>query len=115
MATEVLKRQVFGVGEPLFKAGEPPRCAYLIQSGVVDIQVARDGQTTLVSTLEAGELVGEMALVDAQPRSATAVAKQTCTCIVVTPAEFQQRLERSDPFVRAMVKVLTRRLRKSTA
>lgn len=71
------------------------------------------GTDQVVDTLVAGELLGEMALVDSQPRSATAVAKVVTTCIVITPTDFQHRLEKSDPFVRAMLKVLTRRLRKS--
>ena len=114
LGKEILERQVFHVGEVVFRVGEPPRCAYLIQSGTIDVMVPVSGTDQVVDTLEAGELLGEMALVDSQPRSATAVAKVVTTCIVITPTDFQHRLEKSDPFVRAMLKVLTRRLRKST-
>ena len=114
MAGEVLERQGFGAGEVIFRVGEPPRCAYLIQSGAVDIVVARSGKDEVVDSLAAGELLGEMALVDARPRSATAVANQATNCIVITRTDFEHRLEKSDPFVRSMVKVLVRRLRKST-
>ena len=110
---EILERQVFGTGEVIFRVGEPPRVAYLIQSGQVNIVVPVDDTDKVVGTLVAGELFGEMALVDSQPRSATAVAKVVTTCIVITPTDFQHRLEKPDPFVRAMLKVLTRRLRKS--
>ena len=113
MTTEILKRSLFAQGQRLFKAGDPPVCAYLIQSGQVDIVIERDGQEVCVSTLEAGDMVGEMALIDEQPRVATAVAKHAATCVVLTAIEFQRRLERSDPFVRAMLKVITKRLRKS--
>ncbi|MBM4438451.1 MAG: cyclic nucleotide-binding domain-containing protein [Actinobacteria bacterium] len=114
MSIELLNHQVFNGGEVIFKAGESPRCAYLIQSGAVNILAGREDHAPIVTTLVAGDLLGEMALVDAQPRSATAVAKQTTTCITIMPGDFGSRLAKSDPLVRAMVKSLTRRLRQTT-
>ena len=115
VASEILQRQTFSVDEVIFRVGDQPRFAYLIQSGVVNITIAQNGADEVVGTLKAGELLGEMALVDQQPRSATAVAKEPTTCIVITPQDFQRRLEKSDAFVRSMVRVLTQRLRKMTS
>ena len=112
---EILERQVFGPGDVIFRIGEPPRVAYLIQSGSVNIVVPADDKDKVVGTLQAGDMFGEMALVDSQPRSATAVAVTALTCIVITPIDFQRRLEKSDAFVRAMVRLLTKRLRKMTS
>lgn len=114
MAKDVLERQSFATGEVIFKMGEPPRAAYLIQAGMVNILVGEDDEAAVVGSLGAGELLGEMALVDAQPRSATAVAKQPTTVVVITAIEFAKRLEKSDPFVRSMVRILTQRLRRMT-
>ena len=113
MAKDVLERQSFSTGEVIFKKGENPRAAYLIQAGSVKIVVGEgEGEeTTMVETLAAGDLLGEMALVDAQPRSATAQAKQPTTVIVITAIEFAKRMEKSDPFMRSMVQALTKRLR----
>lgn len=111
---EILERQVFGPGDVIFRIGEPPRVAYLIQAGAVNITVPQDDQDKIVGTLAPGDLFGEMALVDSQPRSATAVSAGTTTCIVITPTDFVRRLEKSDAFVRAMVRLLTKRLRKMT-
>lgn len=113
MATEILQRQSFRVGEVIFSAGEPPQFAYLIQSGRVQIFVEQEGEKKLLSTLEAGDILGEMGLVDTELRSASAVAEDPTTCIVITPKDFERRLKNSDSFVRAMVKVLTKRLRKT--
>jgi CRP-like cAMP-binding protein len=114
LAKDVLERQSFSTGEVIFKKGDAPRAAYLIQAGSVNIVVGEDDEATVVGTLFAGELLGEMALVDAQPRSATAEAKQPTTVVVITAVEFSKRLEKSDPFVRSMVRVLTQRLRNMT-
>jgi CRP-like cAMP-binding protein len=113
LAKDVLERQSFSTGEVIFKKGENPRAAYLIQAGSVKIVVGEgEGEeTTMVETLAAGDLLGEMALVDAQPRSATAQAKQPTTVIVITAIEFAKRMEKSDPFMRSMVQALTKRLR----
>ena len=114
MGKEVLERQVLGTGGVLFSAGEPPRFAYLIQPGAVDIVLQKAGVDQVVGAVKAGELIGETALVDSQPRSATAVAREPTPCIVITPTDFKCGLRRSYSFVRAMVKILTQRLRKTT-
>ena len=113
MAKDVLERQSFSTGEVIFKKGENPRAAYLIQAGSVKIVVGEgEGEkATMVETLAAGDLLGEMALVDAQLWSATAQAKQPTTVIVITAIEFAKRMEKSDPFMRSMVQALTKRLR----
>jgi CRP-like cAMP-binding protein len=111
LAKDVLERQSFSTGEVIFKKGENPRAAYLIQTGSVKIVVGEGEEATVVETLAAGDLLGEMALVDAQPRSATAQAKQPTTVIVITAIEFAKRMEKSDPFMRSMVQALTKRLR----
>ena len=115
LAKDVLERQSFSTGEIIFNKGEPPRAAYLIQAGSVNVVVGEGEDATVVGTLKAGDLLGEMALVDAQPRSATAEAKQPTVVVVITAIEFAKRLEKSDPFVRSMVRVLTQRLRNMTA
>lgn len=53
MTTEILKRSLFAQGQRLFKAGDPPVCAYLIKSGQVDIVMERDGQEVCVSAARA--------------------------------------------------------------
>jgi CRP-like cAMP-binding protein len=114
LAKDVLERQSFSTGEVIFKKGENPRAAYLIQAGSVKIVVGEGEEATVVETLAAGDLLGEMALVDAQTRSATAQAKQPTTVVVITAIEFAKRMEKSDPFMRSMVRMLTKRLRNMT-
>lgn len=89
--SEILRRESFATAQVIFKAGDAPRFAYLIQSGAVAISVQRDGKDVALGTLAAGELFGEMALIDAKPRSATATAAEPTTCVVMTALEFNKR------------------------
>ena len=104
----------FDAGEVIFKKGDAPECAFLIQIGSVEIVLESAGRRTVVDTLEPGEFFGEMALVDKEPRSASAVAKGQTTCVKVLRPDFEERLENSDPLTRAMLKLLVKRLRKTT-
>ena len=108
MAKEVLPREAYAIGSNIFKIGDPPRFAYLLAAGTVEI-VLEDGK--VVGTLEPGAIFGETALIDATPRSATVRVKEAATCVLITRQEFERRLEKSDPFVRSMLKLLSQRLR----
>ena len=104
----------FEPGEVIFSKGDASECAFLIQSGSVEIVIENGDRRVVVDTLEPGEFFGEMALVDDEPRSATAIAKDPTTCVMVVKQEFGERLENSDPLTRAMLKLLVKRLRKTT-
>ena len=67
--------QTFGKNEVIFKEGDCAQCMYEIQSGSVNIY-ANFGKKDekLLTTLEAGQFFGEIAIVEAMPRTATAIA-----------------------------------------
>jgi len=100
----------FAPDEPIFSAGDAATCAYLIQSGKVEIRVGT--RSCVIDTLETGEIFGEMALVDDHARSASAFAVAPTTCTIITKQQFAKHMERSDPPTRAMLKLMTKRLRK---
>jgi CRP/FNR family cyclic AMP-dependent transcriptional regulator len=58
-------------GQVVFDVGSPPDCMY----GVIDgaIEVLANGQ--VLETVQAGGILGELALIDSSPRSATAIAR----------------------------------------
>ena len=59
-------------------------------------------------------MFGEMALVDNEPRSATAIAKVHTTCATVSKEDFDEVFEKAKPLTRAMLELLVKRLRKTT-
>jgi CRP-like cAMP-binding protein len=117
MAThEVLDRRVYANGEVIFKEGEVSRrCAYLVDSGKIEIsKAADDGTNKVLGHITAGGIFGEMALVDNKPRMAMARAVETTTLIIVTEASFEEKLRKADPFVRALLFIFVRNIRETT-
>lgn len=76
-------------GTILIKEGEPGREAFIVASGVAELRV--EGQ--VVGRVTTGDLVGEMSLLDARPRSATVVAVTHMRLLVMDPSEFASLLE----------------------
>jgi EAL domain-containing protein (putative c-di-GMP-specific phosphodiesterase class I) len=90
-------------GAVLFREGDAPTTAFLIESGSLRITAARDGAPMLLGDLHAGALVGEMAVLDDSPRSATATALGACVLTPIDRTQFAERLEAADPVVRALL------------
>lgn len=114
MVTDMLEYKLFNEGEVIFEDGDVPHCAYLIHAGTVEVVVEGKGGAAIVDTLESGEVFGEMALVDNEPRSATAIAKVHTTCATVSKEDFDEVFEKAEPLTRAMLELLVKRLRKTT-
>lgn len=84
-------------GQILFEQGDTGDSAYVIVAGALGIRVRHDdGSETVIDKLAPGAIVGEMALMSGQPRSATAYALVDSRLICVTESEFEQLLE-TDP------------------
>ena len=111
MSQALLKHVYHDRGDTIFAEGDIADNAYFLEMGTVDI-VLRDkrGKEKIVNTVGTGEFFGEMALVDDQPRSATAVVKDDTMCVLITKEEFQRHLNNVDPFTQVLLKLLTKRL-----
>jgi CRP/FNR family cyclic AMP-dependent transcriptional regulator len=95
-------------GQTLFKAGEAGNVMYVLRAGTIDIMV-RD---TVVETAEAGALIGEMALIDNGPRSATATARTDCELIPIDLRRFLFLVQQTPNFSIHVMHVMAERLRK---
>ncbi|MDR3342596.1 MAG: cyclic nucleotide-binding domain-containing protein [Treponema sp.] len=74
----------------IFSEGEPGDELYVIQKGSVKIAKIVDNNEVLLAVLKAGDIFGEMALLESALRSASAVAYEHCTMLVVTRANFER-------------------------
>ena len=72
--SEELASVEFKQGETIFEKSDPPNaCAYAIESGRVAIKSSVGAIEVAVETLERGDFIGEIALIDDEPRSARSV------------------------------------------
>lgn len=107
---KVLERKVFYAGTNIFKEGDSGDRAYLIQDGVIEI--VKNGVT--LATLGKGELFGEMALVDDQPRMASARAQTDVSVVIISRDTFREKLAKADPFIRGLLSIFVRNIRNLT-
>jgi CRP/FNR family cyclic AMP-dependent transcriptional regulator len=100
----------FLAGDVLFREGEKGEDMYVIQSGVVQILKSVGGQERPLATLGRGEFVGEMAILNDKPRTATAVVLEPARCLVIDGRTLEQMLSNSTEIALRLVKKLARRL-----
>ena len=109
-STVLLERRFVPKGKFIMKEGDVGTTAFLIQSGKAAVYSESTGKKIEFAEMGVGQIVGEMALVFDQPRSATIEALEDCNLVVITRRVLEQKLERSDPMIRAIVPMLTKRI-----
>ncbi len=98
-----MSRRTLRAGDALFREREAGQSAFLIESGMIRIFVGQgDGALTLAD-LGPGDLVGEMAMIDDAPRTATAVALEDTVLLVIDREHLAERVAQTDPVVRALL------------
>lgn len=97
----------FKTGQIIFKEGEFGDVMYVLMEGLVDVVV----QGRVVGTFEPIEIFGEMAVIDAGPRSATVVAKTDCKFISINQKRFIFLVQQKPQFAIHIMRMLVERIR----
>jgi CRP/FNR family cyclic AMP-dependent transcriptional regulator len=100
----------FSAGNVLFREGEHGEDMYVIQSGLVQIVKHVGGEDRPLATLGRGEFLGEMAILNGKPRTATAVVLEDAKCLVIDAATLEQMITNNAEIALRLVKKLARRL-----
>ncbi len=100
-------------GVCLFREGQDGTGAFIIESGRVELTRRVRGSQTLLAIAGPGELIGEMALIDGEPRSATAITTTETILLAIPAREFSSRMEQLDPVTRMILKKMTRLVRRA--
>lgn len=90
-------------GEVIFAEGDPPLGAFLIESGRVELSSTQFGERRILGELGPGMLLGELAVIDDSPRTATARALTDCHLTPIEARQLVERLAAADPIVRALL------------
>lgn len=108
-------RRRFDAGERVFTENELGDTAYFIESGGLEVSRGEGDNLVVLAQLGPGEIIGEMALIDSAPRSATVQAIGPTELSIIDRQTLHQRLEMADPMVQLLVHSLLGRLRKASS
>ena len=97
----------YKAGDVIFKEGDAAHELFIIQSGEVEIRLGN----RVLETLPQYSIFGEMALIDANPRSATAVAASDVKLVPVNEKQFLFLISNTPHFALNMMRTMARRLR----
>jgi CRP/FNR family transcriptional regulator, cyclic AMP receptor protein len=101
-------------GTTIFKKGDPGDSLFAIALGTVKIDVpSRGGRDAVFGLLQEGEILGEIALLDGQPRTADATAMTDCLLVVIDRHDFVPLLTARPEIALKLIEVLCRRLRQT--
>ena len=105
----------FRRGEVIFHAGDPGDALFVLITGEVKIALPSEtGEEAIIATLQAGDVFGELALLDGAPRSATASALVAAEAVVLPRDRFRELIA-TEPAVRdALLASLATELRRLT-
>jgi alkyl hydroperoxide reductase subunit AhpC/uncharacterized protein (DUF924 family)/CRP-like cAMP-binding protein len=106
-----MRTVTFDAGDTILTEGESGDTAFLIRTGSVEVVIGQGDKAKSVGTLEAGDVFGEMSLVDRGPRSATVRALTPTECFVTTYDDFIAAAEGHPERALEFVKTLVRKLR----
>jgi len=91
----------------IFREGEMGDCMYIIYKGEVEIHKGK----TALAILKEKEVFGELSLLDAEARSASATANTDCVLFRVNQEPFYELVETRTEVVKGFIKILCQRLR----
>lgn len=103
------ERRLYKAGEVIFRAGDPGDELFVIRDGTVAVEV----KGVVVERLGSSEIFGEMALVEAKPRSATVIAETDCVIVPISEKQFLTMVEYAPSFSLAVIRTLAHRLREA--
>jgi CRP-like cAMP-binding protein len=110
---EVFYYSIFTPGEIMVVQGEKGSTAYLIEEGEVEVVIRNNENLIPVSTIGKGHMIGEVAMVTNEPRTASLIAKQTTSCISFDRTEFLRLMYNQPQRSLDVFKIFSKRLTES--
>lgn len=103
----LMKEIQYEQGTEIFKEGETGDCMYIIQQGNIKIHKG----TTTLAILKEKEVFGELSLLDADTRSASATAATECILYKIDQEPFYELMDERPEVAKGFIKILCQRLR----
>ena len=102
-----MKKLDFKSGQYIFKAGDEGKEIFLLMSGDVGIFLPTNDTKEPNFKVGENEVFGEMGVIEHKPRMASARCMSDATVIALSESEFEARVEKADPFIRALLRILS--------
>ncbi len=100
--------RALSAGADLFRQGDAADLMYILVEGEVDILLGN----TVVDTVGPETILGEMAMIGSEPRSATVRAKTICRVVPIDQKRFQFLIQQTPYFAIEVMRILAHRLQK---
>lgn len=112
--TAVGRERTYASGEAIVREGDPGDSLHLIVEGSVRItMLSPDGNERTIAVLEQHDCIGDLALLDGRPRSATAIATTTTRTLLILRDDFLPWIAAHPQAAIALLETLSLRLRRS--
>lgn len=98
-------------GEVICRQGEPGDRMFVLQAGRAEVLREEEGTEVVVGELRAGEIFGEMAIIDRLPRSATVRSKGTSRLLTLDKRAYMRRVHEDPTLAFRVLQVMSRRIR----
>ena len=111
MNKEVLGK-TFAAGDVIVKQGEVGDCMFVIQEGDCAVFKEEDGHETQIDVMNAGDIFGEMAILERQKRSATIRAIGTVRVLTIDKKTFLRRVQEDPSLAFMVLRAMSNRVRR---
>src|SRR5919106_4238118 len=106
-------RRIFEAGRNVMTIDQPGEAVYIILHGTVKIHIEQGERDVIISIMGAGDVLGEMSLIDSVGRSASAVTLENSLMLWMDRLTFNYMLDNFTPVARNLVRILSARVRLS--
>ena len=110
-----LLRRSLRAQEQLFTVGSPGHELFLVLSGSIHILMPSQDGDVLVERFSRGEMLGEVAILDDQPRTATGIAAEPSEVLAIGRADFHAFLDAFPKYRERLITILVQRLRRTSS
>ncbi|WP_394789391.1 Crp/Fnr family transcriptional regulator [Rhodoferax sp.] len=114
VVANAVTKQRFKRGETIVEQGRKTNALFIVLSGRARVLTTDSrGREVILATLQVGDYIGEMSLIDNEPHSATVQTEVPTDCLVLGRAEFDHCLDSNSAMARAVMTGLVKRLRRA--
>jgi len=110
----IAEEELFADGDIIAQQGEPGDALFVIVSGEVSVMIMKDGHNVEAVRRRSGEYVGEMSIINREPRMATLIASGDVRALCIDQKSFEGLIRERPEVSLSVIRVLSKRLQEAT-